>query len=82
MYQDATIADLGHVIANDWRKPYFGAVPYIDAMQEIGVRDPRGAAYYADRADDIVAYFLANAGSWRGDTARAVKAELKKRIGR
>jgi hypothetical protein len=30
-----------------------------------------------DSAVSVVAYFLANANAWRGDTARRVKAELR-----
>jgi hypothetical protein len=33
--------------------------------------------YYYDTGKSVVRYFLANAASWRGDTARAIKAELK-----
>ena len=29
---------------------------------------------------DILRYFLANAGTWRGETAREVKAEIKRRL--
>jgi hypothetical protein len=32
--------------------------------------------YWADSASSIVAYFLANARGWRGNTARRVKLEL------
>lgn len=67
-----------HIIAReitaDWRKPYFGAVPYLDAMRTLN--SIRGE-YYNDSAQSIVAYFLANAGTWRGDNARRIKAELK-----
>ena len=67
-----------HIIAReitaDWKKPYFGAVPYIDAMRTLN--SIRGE-YYNDTAQSIVAYFLANAGTWRGDNARRIKAELK-----
>ena len=67
-----------HVIAReisaDWKKPYFGAVPYLDAMRTLN--SIRGE-YYNDSAQSIVAYFLANAGTWRGDNARRIKAELK-----
>ena len=31
-----------------------------------------------DSGASIVLYFLANANTWRGDTARRVKAELKR----
>ena len=61
-------------IRKDWAKPYFGAVPYLDAMETLNtIRD----SYYYDNASDIVRYFLSNATSWKGDTARAIKAELK-----
>jgi len=32
--------------------------------------------YYEDSAESIVMYALANLTSWRGDTARRIKAEL------
>lgn len=61
-------------IRKDWAKPYFGAVPYLDAMETLNtIRD----SYYYDDASDIVRYFLANATTWKGETARAIKAELK-----
>lgn len=67
-----------HIIAReirmDWKKPYFGAFPYLEAMAAL---NSIHGAYYEDSAKSIVAYFLANAGTWRGDTARRVKAELK-----
>ena len=67
-----------HSIACDihtsWPKPYFGAVPYIDAMRYLGdITDNYGM----DSAESIVRYFLANAGTWRGDDARRIKSELK-----
>tara|TARA_B000000565_G_scaffold59967_1_gene39737 strand:- start:116 stop:256 length:141 start_codon:yes stop_codon:yes gene_type:complete len=34
-------------------------------------------SYGLDSGQSVVAYFLANAGTWRGDRARALKAELK-----
>jgi hypothetical protein len=33
--------------------------------------------YGCDSAHSIVIYFLSNATTWRGETARRVKAELK-----
>ena len=36
--------------------------------------------YFYDDGDDIVIYFLANAQTWRGDTARNVKKELNRRF--
>lgn len=61
-------------IQRDWTKPYFGAVPYLDAMRAL---DSISDKYYYDDAESVVRYFLANAGQWRGDKARTIKAELK-----
>ena len=36
--------------------------------------------YGAESAKDVVIYFSANASTWRGETARVVKAELKRRL--
>jgi hypothetical protein len=65
-------------IRKDWTKPYFGAVPYLDAMGDLINVDE---AYGADTGKSIVLYFLANAQTWRGETARRVKAELKALVG-
>ena len=66
-----------HQIAVDirlsWLKPYFGAVPYIEAMQTIDSIHDR---YYYDTAESVVRYFLSNAGTWKGESARRIKAEL------
>ena len=37
--------------------------------------------YGCDDGKSIVLYFLSNASTWRGDTARRVKAELKAIVG-
>lgn len=70
------------VIARDirinWAKVNYAAKPYLDAMAQL---DGIGDNYYADSAKSVVLYFLANAGSWRGEEAKRVKAELKKMAG-
>jgi hypothetical protein len=66
-------------IQRDWAKPYFAAVPYLDAMRAL---DSISDKYYYDSADSVVRYFLANAGQWRGDKAREIKAELKAMLAR
>lgn len=61
-------------IQSDWTKVNYAAVPYLEAMFSLRrVDDSYG---YRD-GRSVVRYFLANAGSWRGDTARRVKKELK-----
>lgn len=68
------LSDIAREIRADWKKVYFGAQPYLEAMASINSpEDP----YYADNGKTIIVYFLANAGTWRGDTAKRVKAELK-----
>jgi hypothetical protein len=72
-----TISEIAYVVANDWHNVYFGAVPYLDAMMELtSINDDYGQ----DRGRDVVAYFISNAATWRGPTARMVKAELKARL--
>ena len=61
-----------------WPKVYFGAVPYLQAMATL---EGMSSRYGEDDARSIVAYFIANAGTWRGDDARRIKAELKSMLG-
>ena len=55
----------------------YGAKPYLDAMSTL---DKITDNYYEDSAKSVVAYFLSNATSWRGETAKRVKLELNKLI--
>jgi len=66
-----TIAD---EIRKDWKNIYFGAAPYLHAMQQL---DSINDDYGYDSGKSIVLYFLANAATWKGETARRIKAELK-----
>ena len=61
-------------IRSDWKKVYFGAVPYLQAMESLDQPTDR---YGYDSAKSIVTYFLANASTWRGETAKQIKKELK-----
>ncbi len=70
-----------HAIARDIRahwpnisphaKPYLSAMATLDSPEE---------NYGADTGKSVVRYFLANAGSWRGEHARAIKRELKEMV--
>lgn len=64
-------------IMRDWPNVYFGAVPYLRAMRHIETVNDR---YGDDDGKGIVLYFLSNAKTWRGETAKRVKAELKAMI--
>lgn len=69
-----TLYQIATEIRADWKNVYFGAVPYLDAMEQMtNVAD----SYGADSGKSIVLYFLSNAATWRGDVAKRVKAELK-----
>jgi hypothetical protein len=69
-----TLSTIAREIAQDWRKPYFGAVPYLQAMSTLdNINEPYGY----DSGESVVRYFLCNAATWRGDNARRIKSELK-----
>jgi hypothetical protein len=61
-------------IRKDWRPVGSAAAPYLDAMRKLNAISDR---FYEDSGRSVVAYFLCNASSWRGETARRIKAELK-----
>jgi len=72
-----SLSEISLLIRKDWTKVYFGAVPYLRAMASLNSIDD---AYGMDSAKSIVVYFLANASTWRGETAKAVKLHLNKLI--
>lgn len=75
--QDKPLSYIAEIIRVNWNNPSPYAVPYINAMAQLrSIND----SYYADSAAGVVMYFLANAQTWRGDTARVVKAHLKKAV--
>ena len=61
-------------IRKDWKNVSCYAAPYLNAMSCLNSVDDN---YIMDSGRSIVSYFLANAGSWRGETAKRIKAELK-----
>ena len=67
------ISAIARMIRKDWKNVYFGARPYLQAMSAINTINDM---YGEDSADSIIRYFLGNAGTWKGETARAVKAKL------
>jgi len=75
--QPRPIRQIAVDIRMSWPKPYFGAVPYIEAMQTIDSIHDR---YYYDTAESVVRYFLSNAGTWRGEDAKRIKAELNSQL--
>jgi hypothetical protein len=72
------LTEIAAEINADWVNPYFGAVPYLNALAGMhSIHDKFGY----DDARSIVIYFLANARTWRGPVAKRIKAELKAAAG-
>lgn len=68
------IHQIARDIRRDWKNVNYGAKPYLDAMGSLSsIKDNYGH----DSARSVIAYFLSNATSWRGPTAKGIKAELK-----
>jgi hypothetical protein len=71
------ISTIARDIYRTWRKPYFGAVPYLGGMLSLeSVKD----SYGCDSGRCVVLYFLSNATSWRGNDAGRLKAELREHL--
>jgi hypothetical protein len=65
-------------IYQDWRPVHPYAKPYLEAMSSLSSIDDN---YIMDSGRSIVAYFLSNANTWKGETAKRIKMELKKMLG-
>lgn len=69
------ICEIAREIRKDWgAKVSVYAMPYLEAMLSLYSIDD---SYGWDSAKSVVLYFLSNAGTWKGETARRIKAELK-----
>ena len=71
------LAGIASVIRRNWKKVYFGAVPYLQAMATL---NDVNEMYGTDSGRSIVIYFLSNAQTWKGPSAEACKAELNRRL--
>jgi len=78
---EGDLSEIAAIIRRDFaeqgKKIPASAQPYLDALRTLGTVDD---AYGMDSGKSIVAYLLSNLGSYKGETARAVKAELKARL--
>ena len=78
---DRYLSTIAEEIIADWSNCQVtisaAAKPYLSAMRGLSSLDD---FYGMDKAVSIVSYFLANAGTWRGETARRVKTELNKML--
>lgn len=81
--QSRPLSIIASEIKKDWNETskngiYFGAKPYLSAMETLNSINDN---YGMDSAKSIVLYFLANASTWKGETAKRIKLELKKMCG-
>ncbi len=76
-----SISTIAREIQADWSKigkgVNYAAKPYLDAMKSL---DKISDDYGADTGKSVVLHFLSNASSYRGETAKRLKAELKAMI--
>ena len=61
-----------------WRNVFPYLAPYADAMLSLNTINDN---YGWDSGREIVCRFISNAGTWRGEVAKRVKAELRKMVG-
>jgi hypothetical protein len=69
-----SLANIASEIRKDWKNVNYAAKPYLSAMSYL---DSINDKYGMDDARSVVAYFLSNASSWKGETAKRIKVELK-----
>ena len=75
--------EIAREIRQNWKKSIsgtdlnFAARPYLEAMSTLNDINDR---YILDSGSTIVAYFLGNAQTWRGETAKRIKLELNKML--
>jgi hypothetical protein len=73
-----SLSTIAREIKLDWgHKVHYSAKPYLSAMLQL---DKISDQYGDDSARMVVAYFLGNASTWRGENAKRVKLELKTMI--
>lgn len=79
--KSADLSDLAGMIVRDLRaqgkQVPAAARPYLDAMRTMGSINEN---YGSDSGASIVAYLLSNLATYKGETAKAIKAELKSRL--
>lgn len=66
--------EIAREIKSNWKQVNYAARPYLDAMASLNSINDH---YYCDSGRTVVLYFLSNANTWKGETARRIKTELK-----
>jgi hypothetical protein len=71
------ISKIAEEIAKDWRNIRWSAEPYLQIMFVIeSIND----IYGSTNGKNIILRFLCNAATWRGETAKRIKKELKEMV--
>ena len=80
-YSGLAVSDIAREIQKEWGGQKggvnFAARPYLDAMRTLNSFDEH---FGMDSGRSIGHYFLSNASQFRGPKAKALKAELKRRL--
>ncbi len=76
--EERALYEVAEDIRRNWAKPNYAAVPYLEAMGGLLSIDD---SFHLDSAKGIVLCLLANAGTWRGEHARRIRAELRSMAG-
>jgi hypothetical protein len=76
-YSQMKLFEIADQVRKEWKKVSPYAEPYLEAMGSLGEITDN---FYADSGSSVVAYFLANAQSFKGEAAKTIKKELNKRL--
>jgi hypothetical protein len=68
------------IIAATWHNVHYAAKPYLEAMGQLDTLDDTAYGMGNESGRDVVNLFLCNASTWRGQTARVVKKELREML--
>ena len=76
-----SLAEIAAEIEADYRakgKPvYFAAAPYVTALRTTSAATDLSGKYFEDDLEGVIIRLLGNLSTWRGETAKRVKAELQ-----
>ena len=77
--QKRPIHEIAREILQDWKPVNYAAKPYLEAMLQL---DKVTDDYGQDPGSMVIAYFLGNARTWKGEKAKVIKKELQDMIKR
>jgi len=75
--KEKQVWEIAEEVWADWKNVSPYAKSYLEAMGSLSSVNDN---YYADSGKSVVSYFLANAGSWKGEVAKSIKAQLKEMV--